>query len=58
VDTFYLEGAVERFQALAREAGMLDDMVIEVIPDMPHTLHRPGREDMIQAIAWNAEAGD
>jgi len=58
VDTFYLEGAVERFQALAREAGMLDDMVIEVIPDMPHTLYRPGREDMIQAIAWNAEADD
>ena len=50
VDTFYLEGAVERFRALAVAAGMLDDMVVEVIPGMPHTLHRPGFEHMIETI--------
>ena len=50
VDTFYLEGAVRRFQSLAGEAGLLDEMVIEVIPGMAHTLHRPGHEDMIATI--------
>ena len=50
VDTFYLEGAVERFQALAREAGMLDEMVIEVIPDMVHTLYGLGQNDMLDTM--------
>ena len=50
VDTFYLEGAVERFRKLADEAGMLDEMVVEVIPGMPHTLHGPGQEAMLKTI--------
>ena len=50
VDTFYLGGAVERFQALAEEAGMLDEMVVEVIPGMAHALHGPGQEDMLATI--------
>jgi dienelactone hydrolase len=51
LDTFYLEGAVERFQALAREAGLLEHMVVEVVPGMVHTLHQPGQEDMLRTIA-------
>jgi hypothetical protein len=56
VDTFYLEGAVERFQGLAREAGLLEDMVVEVIPGMAHSLHQPGFQDMADTIAarWAA----
>lgn len=59
VDTFYLEGAVERFQALAREAGMLDEMVIEIIPGMAHTLYDKGQEDMLETIAerWSRLGG-
>ena len=50
VDTFYLEGAVERFQGLAEEAGLLDDMVVEVIPGMAHAQHQPGVDAMIATI--------
>lgn len=50
-DTFYLEGAVERFRGLATEAGMLDEMVIEIIPGMAHSLHRPGWAEMERTIA-------
>jgi len=59
VDTFYLEGAVERFRALAQEAGLLDDMVVEVVPGMPHSLHAPGQEAMLRTIAerWARPAG-
>ena len=58
VDTFYLEGAVERFQTLAREAGLLDDMVVEVVPGMAHSLHGPGQEAMLETIARRAEGGE
>jgi S-formylglutathione hydrolase FrmB len=50
-DTFYLEGAVERFMQLAEEAGMLDEMVIEVIPGMTHSWHPPGGAEMERRIA-------
>jgi Putative esterase len=50
-DTFYLEGAVERFMKLARKAGMLDEMVIELVPGMTHSLHRPGATEMERTIA-------
>jgi hypothetical protein len=50
MDTFYLEGAVERFMVLADKAGILDEMVVEVIPGMPHSLHQPGQEDMVETI--------
>ncbi len=58
VDTFYLEGAVERFLGLAETAGLLEDMVVEVVPGMPHTLHRPGQEQMFETISRNAAARD
>ena len=60
VDTFYLEGAVERFQALARDAGMLDEMTIEVVPGLPHTLYGPGHEAMKATIAkrWSEAQGE
>ncbi len=60
VDTFYLEGAVERFQGLAREAGILDQMTIEVVPGLPHTLYGPGQEAMMATIAkrWSEAADD
>ncbi len=51
VDTFYLEGAVERFIVKARETGILDEMVVEVIPGMTHSLHQPGHEAMARTIA-------
>jgi hypothetical protein len=59
VDTFYLEGAVERFQELAAKAGMLDDMVVEVIPGMAHSQHQPGFQAMAATIAerWS-QAGE
>ena len=50
LDTFYLQGAVERFQALARAKGMLDEMQIEVIPGMAHALFQPGEEAMEHTI--------
>ena len=56
VDTFYLEGAVERFIAKASEAGILDEMVVEVVPGMAHALHGPGHADMVATIEarWQA----
>lgn len=54
VDTFYLEGAVERFQSLAEKAGMLSDMVIEVVPGMAHSQHPAGFQDMVEAIGSGA----
>jgi putative esterase len=56
VDTFYLEGAVERFRALAGEHGLLEDMQIEVVPGMPHMLHAPGQAAMERAIQARWEA--
>jgi hypothetical protein len=60
VDTYYLEGAVERFQGLAREAGMLEDMTIEVVPGMAHSLHGDGFRDMVKVIGerMSASVGD
>ena len=59
VDTFYLEGAVERFQALARDAGLLEDMLIEVVPGMAHSLHQAGFEAMEDRIGerWETLGG-
>lgn len=51
VDTFYLEGAVIRFKALAEEAGLLEDMVVEVIAGMAHSQHAAGHAHMIETIA-------
>lgn len=50
VDTFYLEGAVERFRRLAGPAGLLDHMVVDVIPGMAHSLHGPGQDEMLATI--------
>ncbi len=53
LDTFHLEGAVERFQKLAEEAGLLEDMEVKVVPGMPHSLYKKGQEDMLQTIESN-----
>ena len=58
VDTFYLEGAVERFEGLAREAGLLEHMHVEVVPGLPHTLHQPGYEEMLRTIAERWSGGN
>ncbi|MEZ5977341.1 MAG: alpha/beta hydrolase-fold protein [Planctomycetota bacterium] len=50
LDTFYLEGAVERFRALAEPRGLLEHMTIEVVPGMPHQLYGPGNDDMLRTI--------
>jgi hypothetical protein len=50
VDTFYLQGAVERFRAEAEKQGLLEDMQIEVIPGMAHALHAPGQAAMERTI--------
>ncbi len=50
VDSFYLEGAVERFQSLAAQAGLLEDMVVEVIPGMGHSRHSKGHQHMLDTI--------
>ena len=50
-DTFYLEGAVIRFRALAEKAGMLDEMQIEVVPGMAHRRHAAGHANMLETIA-------
>ncbi|MEM6674533.1 MAG: alpha/beta hydrolase-fold protein [Planctomycetota bacterium] len=57
VDSFYLEGAVERFVDLADEAGLLEHMQVEVVPGLPHTLHRAGYEEMIRTIGerWRGD---
>ena len=53
VDTFYLNGAVERFQKLAGEAGMLEDIEVKVIPEMAHSLYRQGNNEMLKTIESN-----
>jgi hypothetical protein len=50
MDTFYLEGAVERFQAAAAERGMLEALQVEIIPGMAHTQHREGHAQMENTI--------
>lgn len=51
VDTFYLNGAVERFQRLADEAGILDEIEVVVVPGMAHSLYRKGYQQMLETIA-------
>jgi hypothetical protein len=50
VDTFYLEGAVERFRTAAEAGGLLEHMQVEVIPGMAHTLHGEGQKQMESVI--------
>ncbi|MFG0285335.1 MAG: alpha/beta hydrolase-fold protein [Phycisphaerales bacterium JB039] len=47
-DTFYLELAIPALQEAFAEVG--SDAVVEIIDGMPHMLHGPGHEDMLQAI--------
>lgn len=51
LDTFYLNGAVERFHKLADEAGLLDDIEVKVVPGMAHSLYRNGHKQMLENIA-------
>ncbi|WP_145183045.1 alpha/beta hydrolase-fold protein [Planctomycetes bacterium Pla163] len=55
MDNFYLEGAVERFKGLAEAAGLLEHMVVEVVPGMGHSLHGAGYQDMLATIARRVE---
>lgn len=55
-DTFYLNGAVERFEKAAEAAGLLQEMEVRVIPNMPHTLYQPGEKQMLQVIEANYRA--
>lgn len=51
MDNFYLEGAVERLEARLGELGVGDDELhVEVVPGMGHSLHGPGQEDMERTI--------
>jgi len=56
LDTFYLQGAVQRFRAEAEKLGLLEDMQIEVIPGMPHALHAPGQAAMERTIQERMQA--
>lgn len=60
VDTFYLEGAVQRFQKLAAEKGLLDEMHVEVIPGMGHSMSPTGFHAMEAAVekAFAVGVGD
>ncbi len=60
VDTFYLEGAVERFRAAAAERGLLEAIQIEVVPGMAHTLYSEGHAQMESTIRerWAARAAE
>ena len=60
VDTFYLEGAVQRFQKLAAAKGLLEDMHVEVVPGMAHSLSPEGFRSMEAAVeaALAVGAGD
>lgn len=51
LDTFHLEGAVIRFKALAEKAGLLEDMVVEVVPGMVHRQYAAGHADLVKTIA-------
>jgi S-formylglutathione hydrolase FrmB len=48
LDTFYLEGAAKLLQESLKALG--SDAVVEVIPGMPHTIHRPGIKTMLEEI--------
>ena len=50
LDTFYLNGAVERFRKQAREAGLLEDIEVKVIPKMAHSLYQQGHKEMLSTI--------
>ena len=58
VDTFYLEGAVERFEKLAKEAGLLEDMEVKVIPKMAHSLYQEGQKAMLKTIEENFKSSE
>ncbi len=49
-DTFYYEGAVERFRRLAEPRGILQDIVVQVFDDQPHQQYPEGWEAMLAAI--------
>jgi S-formylglutathione hydrolase FrmB len=47
-DTFYLNGAAVRLADSLKALG--SDAIVEIIPGMPHTVHRPGIKAMLDAI--------
>jgi S-formylglutathione hydrolase FrmB len=54
LDTFYLEGAAALLKESLKALG--SDAVVEIIPDMPHTIHRPGIKAMQEAIRTRTQA--
>lgn len=58
VDTFYLEGAVERFLEHAEPAGLLEHMTVEVVPGLAHSRHEPGYEQMLSEIQQRWESAN
>lgn len=53
-DTFYLDGAARRLQESL--TGLGSDAVVEIVPGMPHAIHRPGVKAMLEAISGKPEA--
>lgn len=47
-DTFYLEGATRRLAETLKALG--SDATVEIIDDMPHTIHRPAIASMLKEI--------
>ena len=47
---------MERFRELAEEAGILEDMEVEIIPGMPHSLYQKGHGEMLNAIEKKFQA--
>ena len=47
-DTFYLQGATIRLAESLKALG--SDATVEIIPGMPHTVHRPGIKAMLESI--------
>ncbi len=50
IDNFYLEGAVQRFRALAEPLGLLDHMTVDVVPGLTHSRHGPGFDQMLKTM--------
>lgn len=47
-DTFYLDGAARLLGESLRNLG--SDAIVEIVPNMPHTMHGPGIDAMFRTI--------
>lgn len=53
-DTFYLDGAAIRPKDALKKLG--SDAEVEIIPGMPHAIHRPGIDAMLEEIKKRTES--